>query len=119
MRSHSGSRPKPKVFQPVNASQFAICSTVSAVAVPSRSSQPANAVLTGAIGWAVAMDGPKVKTKTMAITNTLNRNKRTVSPLTQEWASCWLLLASWGEQIKLKAIFSVCWNLLEISKTLH
>jgi hypothetical protein len=71
------------------------------------------------MGWAVAMDGLAVKTQAMAITNTLNRNKSAVGTLTQWWAMRWLLLAFGGEQIKRKAFFSVCWNLLEISKTLH
>jgi len=98
----------------VNTSQFALCSTVSAVAVPSGSSQAANAVLTGAIGWAVAMAWLTVKTKAMATTNTLTRHKSAFSSPIHEWMIGWLLLASWGESIKLKAVFSVCWNLFEI-----
>jgi hypothetical protein len=70
------------------------------------------------MGWALAMEWLAVKTQTMAITNTLNRNKRAVGSLIQTLAMGWLLLAFGGEQIKRKAIFSVCWNLLEISKTL-
>jgi hypothetical protein len=65
------------------------------------------------------MDGLAVKTQAMAITNTLNRNQRAVGSLIQTLAMRWLLLAFGGEQIKRKAFFSVCWNLLEISKTLH
>jgi hypothetical protein len=54
------------------------------------------------------MDGLAAKTKAMAITNTLNRNKSAASSLTQEGAMGWLLLTSGSEKTKRKAIFSVC-----------
>jgi ATP-dependent protease ClpP protease subunit len=60
------------------------------------------------IGGPLAIDGLAVKTKAMAITNTLNRNKSAASSLTQGGAMGWLLLTSGSEQTKRKAIFSVC-----------
>jgi hypothetical protein len=50
----------------------------------------------------------------MATTNTLTRHESALSAPVHERMINWLLLASWGESIKLKAVFSVCWNLFEI-----
>jgi hypothetical protein len=55
----------------------------------------------------------------MATTNTLTRHKSALSAPIKVWMISWLLLASWDESIKLKAVFSVFWNLSEISTDLN
>jgi len=52
----------------------------------------------------------------MATTNTLTRHKSALSAPIHERMISWLLLASWDESIKLKAVFSVCWNLFALAR---
>jgi hypothetical protein len=55
----------------------------------------------------------------MATTNTLTRHKSAHSAPIHERMIGWLLLAFWGESIKLKAVVSGFWNLLEVTTELN